>query len=366
MKFEPITISLYSSNIKISDVEDQIYTGRQIKPAIEVKDGDTLLIEGVDYTVKYGENVSEQGSIVVTGINNYEASRTIKFAIINKIQVPNDIKANSKSYNSITVKWNEVGSVDGYQVYRATSKNGTYSLRKTVESGSTLSYTNTKLTTGKTYYYKVRAYKIVDGKKVYSEFSKVVSAKPIPATPIVTATSKSYNSNRVKWSKVTGASGYQVYRATSKNGTYSLRKTVTSGSMLNYTNTGLTTGKTYYYKVRAYRTVNGKRVYGQFSEIVSAKPIPATPVVTLTSKSKKVTVKWSKVTGASGYQVYRATSENGTYSLKKTVTSGSTLSYTNTGLTTGKSYYYKVRAYKIVNGKKIYSNYSSIKSIQCK
>ena len=71
--------------------------------------------------------------------------------------------------------------------------------------------------------------------------------------------------------------------------------------MLNYTNTGLTTGKTYYYKVRAYRTVNGKRIYGQFSEIVSAKPIPATPVVTLTSKSKKVTVKWSKVTGASGY-----------------------------------------------------------------
>ena len=141
---------------------------------------------------------------------------------------------------------------------------------------------------------------------------------------------------------------------------------MTSGSSIVYTNTRLTTGKTYYYKVVAYRTVNGNKVYSEFSEVVSATPVPAKPTVTLTSTSRKITVKWGKISGASGYEVYRATSKYGTYSLRKTVTSGSTLTYTNTGLTTGKTYYYKVRAYRTVNGVKIYGDYSSVKYIKCK
>ena len=277
-----------------------------------------------------------------------------------------NVKASSKSYNSIKITWNKAAGADGYKIYRASSKSGKYSAIKTVTSASTLSYTNTGLTTGKTYYYKVRAYTTINGSKVYGSYSSVVSAKPSLSKPTSKVSSLTYSSNKVTWNKISGASGYEVYRATSKSGTYSKVKTITSGSTLSYTNTGLTTGKTYYYKVRAYRYVSGKKVYSSYSSIVSAKPSLSKPSLYLSAGSKKAYVKWSKISGASGYEIYRASSKNGYYSKVKTITSGKTTSYTNSKLTRGKTYYYKVRAYRYVSGKKVYSSYSSIKYVKIK
>ena len=229
-----------------------------------------------------------------------------------------------------------------------------------------VSYTNANLSTGKTYYYKVRAYKTVDGEKVYGDYSYVVSAKPALSTTKAKASVASYNSNKITWDKVSGANGYVVYRSTSKDGSYSACKTITSGSSLSHTDNSLATGKTYYYKVRAYRTVDNKKVYGGYSSVVSAKPSLKTPSITLSTTSKKATIKWSKIAGANGYDVYRATSKNGSYSKVKSITSSSTVSYTDSKLTSGKTYYYKVRAYRTVDGKKVYSSYSAVKSIKIK
>ena len=182
----------------------------------------------------------------------------------------------------------------------------------------------------------------------------------------VKASSKSYNSIKITWNKATGADGYKIYRATSKSGKYSAIKTVTSASTLSYTNTGLTTGKTYYYKVRAYTTINGSKVYGSYSSVVSAKPSLSKPSLYLSAGSKKAYIKWSKISGASGYEIYRASSKKGYYSKIKTITSGKTTSYTNSKLTRKKTYYYKVRAYRYVSGKKVYSSYSSVKYVKVK
>lgn len=106
----------------------------------------------------------------------------------------------------------------------------------------------------------------------------------------------------------------------------------------------------------------GSNIFGAYSAGVSAKPVPATPTITVANAgSRKIKISWKKITGASGYEVYRATSKSGSYSKVKTVTSGSTVSYTNTGLSKGKTYYYKVRAYRTVSGKKVYGNYSAVK-----
>ena len=106
--------------------------------------------------------------------------------------------------------------------------------------------------------------------------------------------------------------------------------------------------------------------YGSYSEIVCAKPVLSKTTITVSSTSKKATIKWNKVLGASGYKVYSATSSDGTYSLKKTITSINTLSYTNTNLVSGKTYYYKVRAYRNVNGNVVYGPYSVVKSQKIK
>ncbi len=205
---------------------------------------------------------------------------------------------------------------------------------------------------------------------------KIVELKPeIPNKPEekpnkvsgIKATSNSYNSIKLTWNKtVNGANGYAVYRSTSKDGKYTLRKTITSKNTIEFTDTGLDTNTTYYYKVRAYRMIADKKEYGSYSEIVCAKPVLSKTKITVSSKSKKATIKWNKVLGASGYKVYSATSSDGTYSLKKTITSINTLSYTNTNLVSGKTYYYKVRAYRNVNGKVVYGPYSAVKSKKIK
>lgn len=275
------------------------------------------------------------------------------------------VKVGSAAYDKAKLSWGKVSGASGYEVHRATSSNGTYSNVKTLTSGSTVSYENGALTTGKAYYYKVRAYRTVDGKKVYSSFSSIVNTKPaIAAVTSAKATSAGYNKNKISWSKTSGASGYEVYRATSKSGEYGNIKTITSGSTSNYENSGLTAGKTYFYKVRAYRTVSGKKVFGAYSGIVSSAPTLAKPSKITVTKASSTSIKasWSKVSEASGYELYRAISKSGTYTKVKTQTRASAVSYTNSGLKKGKTYYYKVRAYRTVSGKKVYSSYTAVVS----
>jgi hypothetical protein len=121
-----------------------------------------------------------------------------------------------------------------------------------------------------TYYYKVRAYRKVSGTKVYSDYSPVTSAMLILADVTgVKAVRSSATKIKITWRSVSGKNGYEVWRSTSADGEYTLVKTTTSRS---YTNTGLTAGTTYYYKVRAYVTVGGVKYYSGYSAVVSATP----------------------------------------------------------------------------------------------
>ena len=203
--------------------------------------------------------------------------------------------------------------------------------------------------------------------KITYGYGKIATAKVTYAVALskpskLKALSKGYRSVALSWQKVKGAERYQIYKATSKNGTY---KKISTTKKLSSLYTGLTTGKRYYYKVRAYRTVNGKKVYSGFTNIASAAPVPKTVVYTLKAGKRRITVNWKGSAGASGYKIYRATSKNGKYRLIKD-TKASQRSYTSTKLKSGKSYYYKMRAYRIVSGKKVYSTYSVVKKITTK
>ena len=187
----------------------------------------------------------------------------------------------------------------------------------------------------------------------------VITVKPKKPTSVKVAVT-SATSAEISWKKVEGASGYQVRRATSENGTY---KTVKNTTGTSFTNTGLKAGKTYYYKVRAYKIVDSEKIYGAYSKIVSVKPKPlkVTGVKAVKAASGQAKISWKKQSGVSGYQIVRAMSKNGTY---KSVGSTTKLTFTNKELTPGKTYYYKVRAYKTVSGKRIYGAYSNIMSVK--
>ncbi len=273
---------------------------------------------------------------------------------------PANVSATAVSGTKVNVSWNAVSGAAGYEVFRSTSENGNYTKLGAV---TTTSRDCPGLTSWTTYYFKVRAYTEIDGTKVYGDFSSVVSAMPIPAaatglkTKVLSATKVN-----VSWNAVNGADGYEVYRCTTKTGTYSRMGTVTTTSR---DCPGLTTGKTYYFKVRAYKEVDGVMVYGPYSSVVSAVPKPTAPtnVKATVLTATKVNVSWNAVAGVTGYEVYRSTSETGTFSKCGTVT---TTDRDCPGLTTGKTYYFKIRAYKEVNGEKIYGDFSEIVSVVTK
>lgn len=166
-----------------------------------------------------------------------------------------------ETYNSIRLDWYDDYAVEYFEVYRATSKSGTYKKVKTTKQSE---FVHKSVTTGKTYYYKVRGYHKINGIKVYSKFSSVKSVKTkleqVSSVSVVDNENKTYT---LKWDKVSGATGYQVYRATKSDGTYKKVATVTT----NYKKFSYTSSFDYYYKVRAYREVGSKTVTGKFSYI---------------------------------------------------------------------------------------------------
>lgn len=147
------------------------YDGTAKQPAVTVKDGATELTIGTDYSVEYTDNIKAGEALVtITGIGNYNGVVELTFTIIqSKIKL--SITAGVKKAK---IMWCSFDKADGYEIYMATSKTSEFSLIKTV-GATTTSYLKAKLKTGKTYYFKVRSYQIVDGEKVYSEFSTVKS-----------------------------------------------------------------------------------------------------------------------------------------------------------------------------------------------
>lgn len=191
----------------------------------------------------------------------------------------------------------------------------------------------------------------------------VEKAVTLAKVETLTAASSAYNKVKLTWSGVDGATGYRVYRSTSKTSGFTKVKSITSNSKVTYTNSGLSCGTTYYYKVRAYRLIDGNYYFGDYSSVVAVKPVPAAPGALTVAKASRTSVKlsWNKVTGASGYRIYRSKSKTSGFSKIKTLTSGAKLTYTK-ATSRNVKYYYKVRAYKTVNGKKVWGKYSTVKA----
>ena len=256
-----------------------------------------------------------------------------------------------------TLKWNAVTGAAKYEVYRARSKDGDYIKYSTVTGTS---YTNTSyIESGNTYYYKVRA---LDANGTAGAWSSIVSVTYRAAStgtlsaPTVTGGNDAQGRPTLKWNAVTGAAKYEIYRSYSRDGSYSKYSTQTSTA---YTNSSyLTSGTTYYYKVRAL-DANGNA--GPYSAVVSVTcrlKLTAPSVTGGKDSQGRPTLKWKAVSGAAKYEVYRSTSRSGTYTKYSTQTS---TSYTNSSyLTSGTTYYYKVRA---LGSDGSYGPYSSVVSV---
>lgn len=157
------------STATVSKVKNAVFTGKKLTPAVTVKIGTTTLKKGTDYKVSYTNNKAiGKATITITGMGNYTGIKKINFAILPP-------KTTFKTDSSIEggkakLSWKKAeGKVSGYEITYATKKNMKNAKVKTTKKTS---YTLKSLSAGKTYYVQVRAYKTVNGEKIYGAYSK--------------------------------------------------------------------------------------------------------------------------------------------------------------------------------------------------
>lgn len=274
---------------------------------------------------------------------------------------PTDLKTKALNYKTIQISWNTMDYADSYNVYR---KTGTGEWTQIASEVTGVSYKDTTAVTGTKYYYTVCGVSGLWYDTVLSKYNeKGVYGKANLDVPVLSsAVSAGYNSVRLTWGKVSGANGYRIYRSTSKDGQYTCIGAAKKGSLLTFTDKKAIIGTNYYYVVRAYRMVDDSMVKSSASNTLRAKAVMTAPALKVSSSSNAASLIWTKVKGAQGYQICRSTSKNGTYTRIRTLENAT--SYKNARLSKGKTYYYKVRAYRVVNGKKVYGTYSAVKSVK--
>jgi hypothetical protein len=160
------------SSASAAAIPNKTYTGKALKPSVKLTYGGKMLRSGTDYTLAYSSNTtSGKAKITVTGTGDFTGTKTVYFKIVPKKSAVSKVKAGSKK---LTVSWKKHSAASGYQVAYSKKKSSGF---KNAPATSKASKTVTKLKKGTRYYVKVRAYKTIDGKKVYGAWSNVKSAK---------------------------------------------------------------------------------------------------------------------------------------------------------------------------------------------
>ena len=348
---DSLTESILLNFIDASILFDHTYTAVVTAPTCTEKGyttytcacGDTYVDDYIDAnghsykTTKTLATTSKDGKTVTACTVCGYVSKTITYYKASSIK----LSATAYTYNgkaqkpTVTVK-NSKGT---------TLKNGT---------DYTVAYSSGCKNTGK---YAVK----VTFKGNYSG-SKTLYFNILPSKTSKLSSTQTTTSIKATWKAVTGASGYKVVLYSAKN--KALKTVYTTKTSTSFTK--LSKGTTYKVKVTAYKTIDGKKVLSSVYTLLTTATKPGTPTLKVTAGSKKATLSWNKQTGATGYVVYMATSKNGKYTKIATLKGNTKVSYTKTGLTKGKTYYFKVAAYETVGGKNIYGSFSSVKYAKIK
>ena len=302
------------------------------------------------------------------GGNAYYGTFSSPVSVITSLEKVAGIATQTRTETSLGLSWEETQGAVGYQIYQYSAASSQYEMAADVGDGST-SYTISGLTGANEYKFKIRAYEKNNDHVLPGRFSDVYSDVTLPGQVDLTNVSATGTSSvKLTWQTVDGITGYMIYRLDTADGKYKQVATVKSAQTLFYTDQKLAAGKTYKYKVCAYKTYKDKNYKGAYStekqvKIKKTEKPAKVKTIKLSTKDAAVTVQWSKVSGATGYQVYRLNTKTGKYT-KIAAVKGT--SYRNTKLKKGATYRYKVRAYKTVNKKNYYGAFSNTTAIKVK
>ncbi len=262
------------ATLKLSSYE-VTYNGKKRTPSVIVKDSRGIdLVKGTDYIVDYtyasGRKLPGEYTITVKFMGKYYGTWYLLFTILPK--APTTISA-SQSTSVINLKWSASTGATGYRVYQYSPSKGKYVQIASVK-GVTSYRKDKNLKAGTQYSFKIKPYtKLSDGTVLWGTASSAfLTATECVAPSIVYVSSPSKSKATVEWTDVSGETGYQLYYSTSKNGTYKKVKSYGENvDIASKTFSSSASGKTIYFKARAYSKVNGQTIFSQWSSVKSVK-----------------------------------------------------------------------------------------------
>lgn len=353
-----------SMSLKISNIPNQIYQGYDVSPSVTVTNGGTVLTEGTDYTVSY-QNNSGVGTATVNvfgaGIYDGYINLTKTFNIVpDTVQ---NMQISKAGTNTVDLSWSPVSGADGYTVQIL--KNGKWvSVGNFVGTSAQIN----GLLPGSVNYVHIAAYASSNGKTYIGNYNTAVKIETTVGAINPRVSAYANNFVTLTWNKQTAANGYEVFKYDASSKKYVLYKNITNPNTNTCKVTGLASNKKYYFKVRAYQIDDSEKTYAPFGAVVSQYTSITKPKLNSakSTSKKKIKASWSKVGGASGYQVMWSTYKNFSKNYKTKSVKAKYRSKTVTTAQSKKTYYVRVRAYKTINGKKVYSQWSSTKKVKTK
>jgi hypothetical protein len=295
-----------------------------------------------------------------------------------QVAAPSNLSATAVSSNQINLSWTDNSTKStqgvGFKIERGSSSSGPWAEISTVAANAT-SYSNTGLSASTTYYYRIRAYNVPNGKNKpteYSAYSNTASATTQSGTAIPNAPSSlsaaavSSSQINLNWAdNSSNETGFKIERATSSGGPWSQIATV-GVNVKTYSNTGLTASTTYYYHVHAYNASGDSAACNTASATTqsgTSDPYAPSNLTAAAISTSQINLNWiDNSSNENGFAIERALSSAGPWSNIATLGTNMT-SYSNTGLSPATTYYYRVRAYTQtkIRGKWVteYSAYSN-------
>lgn len=321
---------------------------------------DTNLQSGTNYQYKVR-------CVWTIGGNNYYGTYSSALTVPTLPAQVTNVRVDKQTGKTVSLAWDSVNGADGYRIYRYNSDSDSYEELDTVGADRT-SYEVTGLASACEYRFKIRASKTMNANTYWGEYSeKVVAVTKPDKVAELSARTLGASEIELTWKKSSHVTGYQIYRLDGQTGKYVKIATVEESMPASYTDRKLSAATEYSYKVRAYKNFEGTNYYGSFSNVKSQVTKPdKVQRLKASTKASAVTLKWAASENVTGYQIYRLNTKTKKYEKIATINGADKITYKNKSLKKGKTYRYKIRAYKTYNGTTYYGGFSSVSRIKVK